>query len=648
MGILVVKKVKYNGDNYFYESPELRTGLNVIYGDNGSGKSTFSYFLEYGLGGKVAPFNSAAETDKYRKILDDTNNYVQLDLCISGKAYSLKRFLGETDIFIQEDDVFIKLPISRIAAPRIFSDWILEKLEIPLFEMSLGTANWKFGFADLFRLLNYDQDTENRKIYKAPPAENFITESLSVRKAIFEVLLGISSAAYFAKQDEVKKALKLRDSAKSLVDNFRERYKHLNLDVNLLSKEKVEKEKSITSLNIQRDQYLRSNTNVPAKLAQLNELQSNLVRTELSVSEKKIKLSAYKIERDKIVKIHKDGLDEIAQLRKIIFTHDKLDLFKLEVCPFCATEKKPQEGYCICGSKYNDDDYEKFVYSSGEYKDILKHKEKSIETIEIAQEDYDQKVGSLNLAIQAAETEAQRLKLHLSKIIMTSEFSGNSTLIEELNREIIKLTNELFHIEKNLDIADEDRTLETQLKARTAAYTKLYKEFIQLKSQFEISNAQTITNFNTIYSDLISKSSLKKAEAEINEDYMPVIDNGNYNQASAGVPKRLMYYFTILSMALKYPSVKHPKFLLIDTPENLGIDRDMLKNDLLLLDRAIELSKLNPNDPTPQYQVILTIGYDRLPAEYETYVVERFNAKENSHILKQHSTEQPIIESEEI
>lgn len=45
MGNLIIKKVIYSGDRYYFESPELGTGINVIIGDNGSGKSTFSYFI---------------------------------------------------------------------------------------------------------------------------------------------------------------------------------------------------------------------------------------------------------------------------------------------------------------------------------------------------------------------------------------------------------------------------------------------------------------------------------------------------------------------------------------------------------------------------------------------------------------------------
>lgn len=35
MGSLIIEKVKYSGDKYFYESPMLTNGINLIVGDNG-------------------------------------------------------------------------------------------------------------------------------------------------------------------------------------------------------------------------------------------------------------------------------------------------------------------------------------------------------------------------------------------------------------------------------------------------------------------------------------------------------------------------------------------------------------------------------------------------------------------------------------
>ena len=40
MGMLI-KKVVYNGDKYYFESPQLQEGIVILEGDNQHGKSTF-------------------------------------------------------------------------------------------------------------------------------------------------------------------------------------------------------------------------------------------------------------------------------------------------------------------------------------------------------------------------------------------------------------------------------------------------------------------------------------------------------------------------------------------------------------------------------------------------------------------------------
>ena len=88
----------------------------------------------------------------------------------------------------------------------------------------------------------------------------------------------------------------------------------------------------------------------------------------------------------------------------------------------------------------------------------------------------------------------------------------------------------------------------------------------------DISHFGLCPRFRRYDSSFLSQSSYESTEAWIDDDYMPFIDNREYKANSSDVPKRLMYYFTMLALALKLPSVKHPRFLLIDTPEDSGID----------------------------------------------------------------------------
>lgn len=634
MGSLIVKKVVYSGDIYYYSSPELNEGINIILGDNGSGKSTFSYFIEYGLGGKIKPFADDHIDSRYSLILNDTNNYVQLDILINKIPYSLKRFINSQDIFIDQTSVTEFLPLVRDkrSAPYIFSDWLLDKLEIPVFEMYIGTTHWFFNFNDLFRLLNYDQNTETRKIYKEPLAENFVADSIVVRKAIFEILLGISSAEYFKKLDEARAAMKARDAAKNLWENFTANHEFAG-EHDTLSKRKNETSQTLVELEEKRNSYLKQNTTVDDKIGELAEIQSNLVDFELRAAQDRISLANLTNEQSKVSMLYDGLVQEISQIEKIIFTHDKLDLFAMEICPFCMSKKDVEKGFCICGSKFTDDDYEKFVYNSSEYKDILSHKQKSIKAIALAKETYEEEIKTTREQLRKTNRLIDEYTEKLKNVISTAEFAGNSTVVDDLNDRIIKSKDELLEINFGLKNSQQQQKLKTDYEEKNRKFGNAQASLNKAKSAYDQNNASTIEQFNKTYSHLLSKSSYESTTAYIDEDYMPFIDNREYKANSSEVPKRLMYYFTILSLALKLDSVKHPRFLLIDTPEDSGIDTDHLNLNLSLLEEAIKLGSAKDGS-VKDFQVILTTGYGKFPVEFEKYILEKFSKKEGQFILK--------------
>jgi len=632
VGSLIIKKVKYSGEKYYYESPELQEGINIILGDNDSGKSTFSYFIEYALGGKVKPFEDDTDGSRYSLIIEDKNNFVQIDILIDQIPYSIKRFINHQDIFINNGDLTERFPINRKPGITIFSDWLLGKLRIPVFEMYLGASHWYFNFNDLFRLLNYDQNTEPRKIYKSPVAENYIADSIIIRKSIFEILLGISSAEYFKKLDIAKAALKQRDTAKALYENYK-----ANHDIYESSDKLNEIKKEVTvnleNLELERDSYLKKETTVNDKIGELSDIQAKLLSLELRNSEDRVLLSTLQNEQTKVNQLHYNLEQEIYQIQKIIFTHDKLDLFSMEVCPFCMNKKDVEEGICICGSKFNDDDYEKFVYHSSEYKEILSHKEKSINAITLAKETYqkeiDEKSRSISNNLILIKEYTDKLKI----IIETAEFAGNTTIVDGYNDNIFKLKELLLQIDFSLKTSSQLAELKKDFDEKNKKFGIVQGELNKAKAEYDKNNLGTIEKFNTVYNDLLSKSSYESTTAHIDEDYMPFIDNREYKAKSGDVPKRLMYYFTILTLALKLSSVKHPRFLLIDTPEDSGIDTDHLNQNLELLEYAIQLGK-QKDGSINSFQVILTTGYGKFPDSFEKYVVERFSTKEKNYILK--------------
>ncbi|AWG25585.1 AAA family ATPase [Flavobacterium kingsejongi] len=636
MGSLVIKRVKYDGDLYTYESPELSSGINIIIGDNGSGKSTFTYFIEYCLGGHLKYFNQDNETEKYLEIIKDTNNFLELDIIINSEKYSLKRFINGNIIHINYKEEYFSLPVYRqqtdTISNEIFSDWLFDKLSIVKQELNLGTKSWKLNINDLLRLIIYDQDTISKKIFKEPTNLNFVTDSLIIRKTIFEVLLGISSDEYFRKFEELKQMSVFRDKEQLKLDNFNEKFSGIELELPKIIENLEQLNSKLEARYNQRDIFISSNKKVDEKTNVISSMQEQIIQHELLLSNTNSELRSNQIEYSKILTYFQSQTNEINEVEKIIFTNEKLNLFSFKLCPFCMNEHLSKENHCLCGSEIIDKDYEKFIYTSKEYENILKHKKKSLETIQIALDSYSSEIAKAETKKEKLEIEVKEDTDKLKALINSTDVNSNNEAIDHLHNEILALMKSIESENYRKTISIERDQLLLNYKKISDRYKSVKIEFDALQRKFDKENKSIIEDFNIIYKGLITQSSADVSKAEINEDYMPIVDDGIYKNKSAGVPIRLVYYYTILALALKYDTVKHPRLLIIDTPEDSGIDDDNLKKDLVLLEEALNVVEAKKDS----YQVILTTGLEKYPEQFKNFIVDKFNKKDEGRFILKH------------
>ncbi|UOK56161.1 hypothetical protein MGI18_14080 [Bacillus sp. OVS6] len=89
-----------------------------------------------------------------------------------------------------------------------------------------------------------------------------------------------------------------------------------------------------------------------------------------------------------------------------------------------------------------------------------------------------------------------------------------------------------------------------------------------------------------------------------------------------------MYYLSLLNLSIANKEVPFPRFLLIDTPENLGIDKNHLDKSIskLLLNKKPEEMDI--------FQIILTTGIGKFPTEFEKYKLGETLLDENKLLKK--------------
>lgn len=621
MGRLKINRVHYNGDKYTYSSPQLTDGVNIIEAGNRGGKSTFSALICYALGDYVLMFNFD-KTEVHNEIKNDTNNFVLLEIEINHEPFWVKRFFGKkhNNMIIVRDKTGNEesLYLNRQHMPdnqSTFSDWLLLKLGIEVVDVWQGISHFKVNFTDLFRLIHYDQRTEPRRIYKEHKADNnFMSDSAHMRRVIFELLVGHRFSDYYAMLGQLREYEKQRDAKKILFDNFGVLATEMGYDVSSLPSSELLRKLTEDKLELQRVQLLRHDVrnrkSDSSKFElQIQQLRQALVLREQELAEAQSHLSNVSFEQRDLIELKEELIREVSHINKIIFSHNTLHLFSPDHCPCCFNKVERVSGVCLCGAEIQEGQSERFFYNSQEYIEILRSKQKSVETIDVAINSCGKEISSLHEVIKKIHLNLESIRNQLKEAEQHTN-SNNQELLQ-LNERVYNLRNSIQDTENRIKIIEKYEGIERgYLNAKNDFTTLQLKAKKQEAAIEELINAQ-ITRFNKIYNDFMTKSLKEVTSAEINEDYMPILNDGVYREASSDVPKRFLYFLTLLSMSLDSNNrIPFPQFLLIDTPENLGIDKENLDK---CMDRISELQ-------SSDYQIILTTGLGKYPTSLAGFV----------------------------
>ena len=641
MGRLAIRRVVYSGDKYSFESPYLNDGIVIMEGVNGHGKSTFMNLIYYGLGGRVQAFNKNDDNDskKHNEIFYDTNNYVELLIEIDDEKYELTRYIGDNLIFVVGEDEEVRetcvLRNQSDEHTMVFSDWILGKLNINVFDIVQGTRSFKLNFTDLLRLVYHDQETEVDKVYKEADNSNFLSDSLEIRKAIFEILLGKTYNDYYSTLGQYKLTMKELEKAQAVMDSYDEFLGEV-LDYDLAN---------VVHINsmISENQEMIEKVQIEREIASREQGNSDEIWQLIGQQKKELILNQHKLEEwesaknlttqsiDKILYLIDESEKELSEIEKIRLVNKKLKLFTPNTCPYCLREVEREKGKCICGNDIEEEQYEKFFYTDEEYLDILKVKKKSIQSLEQLLERKSQRLKIIIGHIEKAEQSIEKIRLYIDELTKDIATNYNSAYIRQLDERERELNGIILELKQAKDLAKKRETLASQviqlrnkvegLKIRVDSFLNAAREDMLNKKK----------DFDEVYFSLMKRADEHCYSAYIGEDYMPHINLGAYRERSAAVPKRLMYFLTMLIESLKNKA-NFPQFLMIDTPNKEGIDKENLIKNIGLLAEADKYTE----EMKTQYQIILTTGIDTYPEEFKKNV---FYKLEGENYLLQENCE---------
>ncbi|QNF24589.1 hypothetical protein FT673_10625 [Aeromonas hydrophila] len=617
----------------------------ILEAPNGCGKTTFFNLLYFGLGGKVSIFNKGS-SETHSEIVNDSNNYVELIIKIEGVAYTLIRKMNENIISVISDsrDIYISgenygkatsFKINRnTSADVIFSDWILDELDIPSIELYNAGHQFKLGFTDIMRLVYHNQGSDIKEVYKPADDANYISDSKYLRKAIFEILVGKAMMSLYKAQGAMKRKQSDYEAASAIFREFQLIVNELISQLGLkeimndvfLKKEINILEERIVYNQERKNKLLRDKVSSVDNTAVIDDNKRRVISLEKRVSFLSQQLDFLLNKKQTLNNVLLSIYDDVSRIQKIIHTHQQLELFTPDTCPYCLKTVERPTNKCVCGSHVEEDEYRRYFYNPNEYLSLLKSKIKSSETVKSSIADMGKDISRVEGLLNAQKDKLNSVYAELGSLLENIDIITSYSSIENIDQEIFNDKDKLNILLQANKLEERLKTYE-QRKESVGFELKRAKAVVEkLEADAKLELLNQITSFSKKYNSLMTHSLSDCRKAIISDDnYMPVINDGSYKEASAGVHRRLLYFVTLLALSLN-EEIPFPRLLLIDTPENIGIDKDQLD---ILLETLISLeNRLNKD-----YQIILSTGVGKYPKTMDKYVRMRLS-KSNMLLIK--------------
>ncbi|WP_277408541.1 hypothetical protein [Lacrimispora xylanisolvens] len=250
---------------------------------------------------------------------------------------------------------------------------------------------------------------------------------------------------------------------------------------------------------------------------------------------------------------------ELKEIEKIRLVNKKLKLFTPNTCPYCLREVERENGKCICGSDIDEEQYEKFFYTDDEYLTILKVKQKSIQSLSnLLIKKQTRNVDIVN-RINKLDVEIDKVKKYIIELNKDMTYNQNSAYIRKLDDRENQLKAGIIELKQAEELATKKAELVktvTQLRTKVESLrNKVETCLVEAKNDILEKKSQ----FSERYLELMKLADEKCYDAYIGDDYMPIINFSQYRERSAAVPKRLMYFLTLLIESIEH-DISFPRF----------------------------------------------------------------------------------------
>lgn len=553
-------------------------GVNVLFGKNGSGKTSVIQLLMYGLGYEVPNWKEEAG-------LCD-NIYVELK--VNGSPVTIRRknnglYKQSMDFCFSEMDTALASPLKNwfnypyaIGSKPSFSQQMFDVLGLP--EAKADANNNNVTLHQIYRLIYVDQSNTSSAIFNNEPFD-----SAFKRDAVGKYLLGLyDNELYDARiklveeEKNLQKIIAKLQAIQSVVGNtsfgedigtIEEQKKNILNEIASINVEIIEiKEKSFISYSSDKKETESSAKDSVAIRNKLLEVETEIQQLNYNILDSKEFVS--------------ELIDKRCALRDSIKVGILIDGLKFSSCPSCHKPLKEKAKDCcgLCGEP------REIIDSSNS---LLRMKNE----IEIQLRESEKLLEKKNQKLTDLTTKRKELRTSFRKQVskVTATMSSIDASKEKQLFELYRLTGEL---EEKLQTLDKIAELHQSLFELRAERNTVQSEVNRLNDKIGLIRKQIFKREPEIQAliseklcellrkDNGSEKEFKNAEyAEFDFAANSVSVNGKTAFSESGIVLlNNAFHVALLMAALEKTYVRLPRFLVLDGIENGGMEDDRSKN----------------------------------------------------------------------
>ncbi|MCT4306069.1 hypothetical protein HZP20_16955 [Elizabethkingia anophelis] len=605
-------------------------GVNIIRGNNSSGKSTISHFIFYILGGSFndwvkearecsvvygeVTLNGAVVTLKRKLIFNEEGT--------GNKQQAIEFYWGSfDDANNNTDGEWQRFPFNKSDNKKSFSNVLFENLGIPIVK---GDNN--ITMHQLLRLMYIDQESPISSLFLYEYFDTVLT-----RETVSDLLLGVYDQNLYDDQQQLENFKKEHEDLKgeiSVIKKFIPNKEdlfpdHINTRISKKESEILELDKKILDY---KGNSKRLNYTEKSKL-EFEVLNQNSIQQREFVKKLSNEVNSLELDIEDTNYFLKALKSKLTSIRNSIVTREFLGSFSIDKCPECLTPITKPETDNVCGLCKNERDNSVGVTEARKIEQEISFQIQESKRINVKKEK--------ELTEKRVKLDVEKKKLFQLQVRVNQALSDVRSYREEKVDKLYEdrgfIEGELIQLRTLLENAELYQNKQLRLNDLSMKINGLETRISRLKREQEKSKGKINDKIESIGVYLLNNDVKRQQEFfqanEFHVDYrnnMTFISEKNAKySASSSFYLRNSARFAIFLASLSMDKMRYPRFILCDNMEDKGIEAIRVHNFQKIL---IEYLKKFKHET---YQVIYTTSFILPELDNEKYCVGDFYTQSN-------------------